>query len=89
MTNIDVRTQEEWNEGHIEGALHVPVEDIINEKIGPIRNLAKEEELQIYCKTGNRSGIAMSILAAMGYNNTENMGGIDRMVSLGYNEVKE
>ena len=39
MINVDVRTIEEWNEGHIEGALHVPVEEIINQRIGPIKNL--------------------------------------------------
>ncbi len=87
MAILDVRTKEEWDVGHVDGALHVPVEDIINQKIGTIAQLPKEEKIQIYCKTGNRSGIAVSILNAMGYVSVTNEGGLARMIEMGHKQV--
>ena len=79
---IDVRTDEEWRSGYIEGAIHIPLseikEDIENYKI------SKDEEILLYCRSGNRSGRAKAILDELGYTNTTNIGGIEN-VSEQYN----
>ena len=60
---IDVRTKEEYNWGHIEGSKNVPLGNIKNE-ITTLRNLKKP--VITICRSGNRSGMAKSILAAAG-----------------------
>ena len=79
---IDVRTDEEWNAGHIEGAIHIPLSEIKKD----IKNytIPKDEEILLYCRSGNRSGRAKVILDELGYTNTTNIGGIES-VSEQYN----
>ncbi len=71
---IDVRTDEEWNAGHIEGAIHIPLSEIKTD----IENyeISKDEEILLYCRSGNRSGRAKVILDELGYTNATNIGGI-------------
>ena len=83
---IDVRTDEEWNAGYIEGAIHIPLSEIERD----IENyeISKDEEILLYCRSGNRSGRAKVILDELGYTNTTNIGGIES-VSEQYNlEIK-
>ena len=66
---IDVRTVDEYNEGHIKGAINIPVdtiEDITYDKM---------DTLIIYCATGVRSAKAANILADMGYTSLYNLDG--------------
>lgn len=79
---IDVRTDEEWNAGYIEGAIHIPLSEIERD----IENyeISKDEEILLYCRSGNRSGRAKVILDELGYTNTTNIGGIES-VSEEYN----
>ena len=79
---IDVRTDEEWNAGYIEGAIHIPLSEIERD----IENyeISKDEEILLYCRSGNRSGRAKVILDELGYTNTTNIGGIES-VSEQYN----
>ena len=79
---IDVRTDEEWNAGYIEGAIHIPLSEIERD----IENyeISKDEEILLYCRSGNRSGRAKVILDELGYTNTANIGGIES-VSEEYN----
>ena len=79
---IDVRTDEEWNAGYIEGAIHIPLSEIERD----IENyeISKDEEILLYCRSGNRSGRAKVILDELGYTNTTNIGGI-KSVSEQYN----
>ena len=79
---IDVRTQEEWDSGHIDGATHIPL-DIIADNIHNFTD-SKDEEILLYCRSGNRSGKAKKILDNLGYTNTKNLGGITQ-VSETYN----
>ena len=72
---IDVRTQEEFNSGHIPGAICIP-----NETIGtdsPEELPDKDQVLLIYCRSGNRSKDASQKLADMGYTNVYEFGGIN------------
>jgi len=70
MTVIDVRTESEWNTGHLEGALHIEWQDILNLS----SDINKDEEIFLYCRSGNRSGKATKILLDAGYVNTKNAG---------------
>ena len=72
---IDVRTHEEYNDGHIPGAICIP-----NETIGtdPPEELPdKDQVLLIYWRSGNRSKDASQKLASMGYTNVYEFGGIN------------
>ena len=80
MTVIDVRTEAEWKTGHLEGALHIEWQDIL--KIPS--DIQKDEEIYLYCRSGNRSGKATQILLEAGYINAKNVGAIfDASESLG------
>ena len=72
MTVIDVRTEAEWNTGHLEGALHIEWQDIL--KVSS--DIKKDEEIFLYCRSGNRSGKATKILLEAGYVNAKNAGSI-------------
>ena len=72
MTVIDVRTETEWDTGHLEGALHIEWQDIL--KIPS--EIQKDEEIFLYCRSGNRSGKATKILIEAGYVNAKNAGSV-------------
>jgi|GEM_PF-1541737 len=72
---IDVRTAEEFNAGHIEGAAHIPYEEIAL-RISEVTT-DKDATVHLYCRSGNRSGIAQQILQSMGFTNAVNEGGYE------------
>lgn len=71
---VDVRTQEEFNEGHIPGAILIPNETILDEQPALLPDL--DAEILIYCRSGNRSAQAANKLIAMGYTDVVDFGGI-------------
>ncbi len=71
---LDVREQEEFDEGHIKGAILLPYTEI-NEKAESILP-DKDKLILVYCRSGRRSKIAAESLAALGYTNTKEFGGI-------------
>lgn len=71
---LDVRTKEEYNEGHIEGAILIPNEDINDTQPEQLPELNKQ--ILLYCRTGNRSGQASEKLSKIGYTNIYDFGGI-------------
>ena len=71
---IDARTQEEFDEGHIEGAILIP-EYEIHEK-APDLISDKNALILVYCRSGRRSKIASEALAELGYTNVKEFGGI-------------
>lgn len=70
---LDVRTTEEYRDGHIEGSVNVPLD-----RISSIPNTVKDKNtpLYVHCLSGSRSGQAVSYLKQMGYTNAKNIGGI-------------
>lgn len=72
---IDVRTEEEWNEGHVEGAILIPLLEI-KDRISEVTK-DKKAPIALYCASGGRSGRAELILKEQGYENVENWGGVD------------
>lgn len=71
---LDVRTEEEFAEGHIPGAVNVANEDIISKP--PAELSDKNQLIFVYCRSGRRSKEAASKLVAMGYKNIIECGGI-------------
>ena len=64
-TIIDVRTPEEFDAGHVEGALNIPVESA--DFAAQIAALDPSGTFALYCRSGNRSAIAAQQMAEMGY----------------------
>lgn len=71
---LDVRTPEEFAEKHIPGAINIPNETISTAKIPELPH--KEQLILVYCRSGNRSKQASQKLAALGYTNIVEFGGI-------------
>jgi len=71
---IDVRTGPEWTEGHLEGAILIPY-DKIGEGIAKIAP-DKKTKINLYCRTGRRSGIALETLKKLGYDDVTNYGSV-------------
>ena len=69
---VDVRTIEEYNDGHIPGAINIPNESIVSAP----SELDKEDTIFIYCRSGNRSKQASSKLVDLGYTKIYEIGGI-------------
>jgi len=71
---LDVRTEAEFEEEHIEGAILIPdyeIEELAEEKLPD-----KEATILVYCRTGRRSELASRELIEMGYTNVYDFGGI-------------
>lgn len=70
---IDVRTPEEYEGGHIDDSINVPLKNIYKiEEVAPDKNT----ELFVYCYSGGRSSSAVKKMKEMGYLNVNNIGGI-------------
>ena len=72
---LDVRTAEEYRSGHIPGAVNIPNETIGSSSIPNLPN--KEQQIFVYCRSGNRSKQAAGKLAKLGYTNVFEIGGIN------------
>lgn len=71
---LDVRTEEEYNSGHIENSVLIPIDDLEYKAEEVLTN--KEQKILVYCRSGNRSKKAADLLVEMGYTNVYNFGGI-------------
>ena len=72
---LDVRTAEEFADKHIPGAINIPNESIGEEEIAELPD--KDQLIFVYCRSGNRSKQASEKLAALGYTNIAEFGGIN------------
>ena len=68
---LDVRTKQEFNEGHLNGAIVIPYYDISKNIKNIVQN--KEQEIIVYCKSGGRGITAVQILNKLGYMNVWNL----------------
>lgn len=74
---LDVRTQEEVEEGYIPDAIHLDIHKG-QEFIDEIKKLDPEKSYYVYCRSGGRSGQACSIMNSLGFENAYNlMGGFN------------
>lgn len=72
---LDVRTLEEYDGKHIPGAVVIPNETITKEPLKELPDL--EQEILVYCRSGNRSRQAAEKLIEAGYTNVYDFGGIN------------
>lgn len=78
---VDVRTDAEYGEGHVAGALHADVLDAdFRDLVG---DLPRDEPVYVYCASGVRSGRASRILEAMGFERVVNAGGFRDLADAG------
>ena len=71
---LDVRTQEEYDQGHIPGAILIPDTEIKAEAENVLTD--KEQLILVYCRSGRRSKLAAEALVELGYTNIKEFGGI-------------
>ena len=77
---IDVRSITEYNQGHIEGAINIDVQDILKVTDSLIYNnasISKDKKIIVYCRSGSRSSSAAGKLIELGYTNVYDLGSID------------
>jgi phage shock protein E len=75
---IDVRSTEEWQEGHIDGAHHIPIDEL-DARLKEVESLTggdKDKPIVTYCRSGGRAGRAKDKLLEAGYRKVTNAGGM-------------
>jgi rhodanese-related sulfurtransferase len=72
---VDVRTPEEFNTGHVPGAVNIPVQEL-ERRMGELSS--KEQPVVVYCHSGNRSGRAARMLKSAGYAAVHDLGAMSR-----------
>ena len=70
---IDVRTKEEYDEGHLRDAINIPYEEVVD-GVSKLENVNYDTPIIVYCKSGNRSGQAYNSLKVAGYKNVYDLG---------------
>ena len=78
---IDVRSAEEFNAGHLQGAVNIPHDKII-EGVKAIGS-DKDAPINLYCRSGRRAEAALTELKNAGYTNVTNHGGYEDLVKKG------
>ena len=68
---LDVRTPQEFAEGHVPGAINVP-HDVLASRLGEV---PKDKDIVVYCRSGRRTALAMDVLAAHGYQRVSHLEG--------------
>ena len=71
---LDVRTREEYEQGHIPGAILIPDTEIEAKAEGALTD--KDQLILVYCRSGRRSKLAAEALVELGYTNIREFGGI-------------
>jgi phage shock protein E len=79
---LDVRTREEFDEGHLKGALNIDVQDPAF--ASHISRLSKDDSFALYCRAGRRSEVAAAFMVSQGFNTvTNSTSGIAELGSAG------
>ena len=78
---IDVRTQSEYNAGHVAASVLAPY-DSIAQTIGTLAP-NKNQKVYLYCRSGSRASAALNTLKGMGYTDVTNLGGLNDLTQYG------
>ncbi|WP_240433865.1 rhodanese-like domain-containing protein [Shewanella japonica] len=76
---IDVRTEQEFAAGHLDGAINIPFEFVLKQLTK--QKLDKDTAIVLYCRSGRRSGIANNDLVEAGFTQTYNGGGFEQLIA--------
>lgn len=76
-TIVDVRTKEEFAQGHYQNAINIPL-DQVQQRLDEFKIM--NTPIVAYCRSGNRSGMAVSILKQNGFTDVYNGGGLQDML---------
>jgi rhodanese-related sulfurtransferase len=79
-TLIDLRTADEYQQGHIAGAANIPLESLV----ARLNEISRERPVIVYCRSGSRSTMAVSILSNAGYTEVYDLGSYMSWVAQGY-----
>lgn len=79
-TVVDVRTPGEYAQGHYPQAVNIPLDEV-QQRLDEFRNM--QPPIVLYCRSGNRSGVATSVLKQNGIQEVYNGGGLDDMLQSG------
>ena len=79
-TFIDVRSPEEFKSGHFAKAINLDVEEIY---AGKLPEKPKDSKIYLYCRSGNRSAQATTLLKEAGFTNITDLGGLSQVQALG------
>ena len=82
---IDVREPDEYTANHADGAINIPLGDILN---GDFSKIDQNKPIYVYCRTGNRAGQAKVALEKAGYKNVTNVGGLSNLQNQGSSVCK-
>ena len=74
---IDVRTEREFSDGHLVGAINIEYTEIAARIASVTQD--KDAKIELYCRRGRRSGIAQRALNDIGYKNVVNLGGFEAL----------
>ncbi len=85
---VDVREDDEWEAGHIEGALHVPMGDV-PDHLGELAELADAGDVVVVCRSGARSARVVAWLARQGVDTVNLEGGMGAWEGAGRPMVSE
>lgn len=78
---IDVRTPQEFAEGHLQNVVNIPYDQIVAKIVQVSPN--KNEPINLYCRSGRRADIALTELKKLGYTNVTNHGGYQELIEKG------
>jgi rhodanese-related sulfurtransferase len=78
---LDVRTQAEYDAGHVAGTMHIPLDQLAQrwQELATFR----DRPMVVYCRTGRRSAAAIDLLRNRGFERLENGGGVTHMAARG------
>ncbi len=74
VLTVDVRTREEYEAGHLDGALLFPLDTITSERAAELLG-PKDTVIVLYCRSGRRASAALGLLKDLGYSKVYNAGG--------------
>ncbi|OMH25707.1 rhodanese-like domain-containing protein [Motiliproteus sp. MSK22-1] len=75
---IDVRTTEEYAQGHLADSLHIPYQQITSQLNN--QGIRKDRQIVLYCRSGRRASVAEAALRQAGYSNIFNGGGLEPLL---------
>ncbi|MBU2864838.1 rhodanese-like domain-containing protein [Reinekea forsetii] len=76
---IDVRSPAEYQQGHAQGAINVPVDQLAIQLSNGV-NFEKTDGITVYCLSGGRAGVAKKFLERAGFSNVTNAGGVSNLM---------